>query len=49
MFSALGTSSTPTDRPYEKRWTFARKEGLALDMLRALGIQVAQRSREGRQ
>lgn len=46
MFAALGTSSTPTDRPYEKRWTFVRNEELALDMLRALGIQVAQRPRE---
>ena len=39
-FAALGTLTIPAERPFERRWTFARNEALALDMLRELGITL---------
>jgi len=47
-FAAFGTLTIPADRPFERRWTFARNEGLALDMLRSLGIALEQHHREDR-
>ncbi|RKG99983.1 hypothetical protein [Corallococcus carmarthensis] len=46
--AAFGTLAIPDDRPYERRWTFSRNEGLALDMLRSLGIALGQPPREER-
>lgn len=46
--AAFGTLTIPDDRPYERRWTFSRNEGLALDMLRSLGIALGQPPREER-
>lgn len=39
-FAALGTLTIPPERPFERRWTFARNEELALGMLRGLGINL---------
>lgn len=40
LFAAFGTLTIPTDRPYERHWTFARNEDMAITMLRSLGIAV---------
>jgi hypothetical protein len=45
-FAAFGTLTIPEDRPFERRWTFARNEELALAMLRSLGIALRQDPRE---
>ncbi|MCC6648410.1 MAG: hypothetical protein IT374_22920 [Polyangiaceae bacterium] len=46
VFAALGTLAIPDDRPFERRWTFARHEELARDKLRSLGIALGQQTRE---
>lgn len=45
-FAAFGTLTIPAHRPFERRWDFARNEGLALDMLRELGITLEEQHRE---
>jgi hypothetical protein len=47
-FAAFGTLTIPDDRPFERRWSFARNEELALDLLRALGIALDQHTQENR-
>jgi len=47
-FAAFGTLTIPDDRPFERRWTFARNEELALGMLRELGITLEQQHRQER-
>ncbi len=47
-FAAFGELTIPDDRPFERRWTFARNEELALGMLRELGITLEQHHREER-
>lgn len=47
-FAAFGTLTIADDRPFERRWTFARNEELALGMLRELGITLEQHHREER-
>lgn len=47
-FAAFGTLTIPEDRPFERRWTFLRNEEIALGMLRSLGIELGQQSREDR-
>jgi hypothetical protein len=43
-FAAFGTLTIPDDRPFERRWTFARNEELALGMLREIGISFEQQT-----
>jgi hypothetical protein len=47
-FAVFATLTIPDDRPFERRWAFARNEELALGMLRELGITLEQHHREGR-
>lgn len=47
-FAAFGTLTVPDDRPFERRWTFARNEDVALRMLRDLGITLEHHHREDR-
>lgn len=47
-FAAFGTLTIPDDRPFERRWAFARNEELALGMLRELGITLEEHQREER-
>lgn len=48
VFAAFGTLRIPDDRPFERRWSFARNEQFALEMLRDLGIGLEQHHREER-
>ncbi len=43
-FVTCGTLTIPEERPFERRWTFARNEDLALGMLRELGITLENRA-----
>lgn len=47
-FAAFGTLTIPNDRPFERRWAFARNEEVALGMLHDLGITLEQHHQEGR-
>jgi hypothetical protein len=47
-FAAFGTLTIPADRPFERRWAFARNEELAIGMLRDLGITLEQHHGEER-
>ncbi len=41
-FAAFGKLTIPSERRFERRWTFTRNEELALAMLRSLGIALGQ-------
>jgi hypothetical protein len=48
IFAAFGTLRIPADRPFERRWVFARNEQVALTMLRELGISLNDNDSGGR-
>jgi hypothetical protein len=45
-FAAFGTLTIPKDRPFERRWVFARGEEIALAMLRDLGVRIEQQQQQ---
>lgn len=45
-FAAFGTLTIPVNRPFERQWTFASNEEVALGMLRDLGITLEKHHRE---
>ncbi len=48
VLASLGTLDIPVERRWERKWSFRRGGELALSLIRALGVEVVNTSREGR-